>query len=187
MALQVRQVVGHTWTPEVAIVGVRQVVGHTWTPDPFPLPNVTGAGGLLALLNAEAIVPFTAAELTIGVPAPSTSVPNTNTSVAVTAGAGIAYIGSAPFYYNRVLLNRAFSNTNWLLSPVAANTTLSALLSQINSAYGVSLVADDIVDGPVAEGGYMFLPGSTVTLRSAVPLSQALVNTALSGFDAASA
>lgn len=163
----------------------------------------TGMDALLDLMNANAKVTFTYDTIVIGAVTydPMGTVQGRNTKVKITAkGQSLGYSGSNYLYYDRIPIERYYTDRTWKLS-IAAATTTRALVAQINSLYGGNLVATDIVDTAVpanatgirltaADQSYMFVPGSYVALGSdpgPIPgtLDDDIPNSMLNGFDIA--
>lgn len=163
-----------------ASVAVRQLIGHAWAEDTSkPLPNLAGQTALLNLINANSNRTFTLSQISLDVPAVATASPYGNTSVVVSALGPSNLSGAVTVFYNRQPISRALGGGGWPFSAISSATTISALLPQINTFFGTTLVAADIVDGAVAagassviitiaSGSYMFIPGSTMTLAGAV-------------------
>ena len=136
-----------------------------------------GMDALLDLMNANAKVTFTYDTITIGAVTydPMGTVQGKNTKVRITAkGNSLGYSGSNYLYYDRIPFERYHTDRTWKLS-IASDTTLHALIPQINTLYGGNLVATDVIDGPVLAGAtgvrltaadqsYMMIPGSYVAL-----------------------
>lgn len=192
----VRHMVGSIWSPDPITVQARHMVGSIWTADVQPLPAQSGVAAFLALLNnSTSKVTFTTSNLTVGQPQ-ATSLNNVNTVVKITALPASGFSGSMNIYYNRRKITDAVSSNSWLLGTIASNTTILALLSQINTAYGTNFDPTDIVDGPVQAGAtsikltvantsYVYIPGASVYLMNQTPLGTATPVTSLGGFDSA--
>lgn len=177
--VSVREVVAYSWERPKGTVGLRSVTGYAWRLNVAPLPlGKTGQLALLDLINEVTDVTFTIGTgtypLVFGALTADASVLNTNTALSLTCPS--KYSGSISVHYNRQLLTRAFPNaaTTPLFS-IPSATTIRALVPQINSTFGVHLVATDLVDGPVSAGAtqitiaaastsYMFTPASTQVL-----------------------
>jgi hypothetical protein len=185
--------VGSIWTQDPYIMSARHMVGSVFTKDAQALPTAKGSAAMLALINANVITPFTAANLTIGQPQASTQ-NNCNTVVQITAQPASGYSGSMNLYYNRRNIQDAVTSTSWLLGTISAATTVQALLSQINTAYGTNFDPTDVVNGTVNAGAtsimlvaastsYVFVPGTVVYLTNSVSLQLATPSTVLPGFN----
>lgn len=145
---------------------------------PFGSP---GQAAIIAALNKEQGTTLLARQLTFGVPTPTVNDALFNTSITLTSVVGQGYKGSFTVRYNRA--NAALSTVlNNVVLPgnrtfAAANT--HALIPLINTATGLVLTTDDIVNETIAPGtnsvllkgadtSYFFLPGSTVKVYSGV-------------------
>jgi hypothetical protein len=189
---KIRQAPVHVLMPVPGKGLIRQVAAHVLMPN-RKLPNAGGAQAILNLVNSEAKQVFTTSQISIGAPAASTAVPNTNTVIEVSALAGSGYSGEVNLYYSRINVANVFASTQFLLPAITSATTKSALIPAINTAYGTYLVPTDIVDGPVpagttsitltiAAGSYVYIPGTQVTLMNTKALTSAITTTALNGF-----
>lgn len=197
----IRNVRGYALTAPPTQTQVRNVRGYALTTvTKAPPAAQVGINAMLWLLNQNLSIttPFTLSQINIGTPSSySDPTGRSNAQVTVSAKTGSGYRGSMTAYYNRRPLDFVFnSNVPWLLGTISSDTTIRALIPQINSAYGVGLDATDVVDGPVpagstsilltaATGSYMFQPGSFLripqfALASVAPLTK------LAGFDSAS-
>lgn len=190
---RVRQVTGHLWIPEPAVGAVRQIVGHAWVRD-RPLPAKVGPSAIWDLLSSASVsgTALSSTQLTLGTVSVDSTKVGFNTRLTLTAKSGSGYAGSGSVRYSRRDINDAFASTVWALGTIASNTTISALLSSINSTYGTFLDPTDIVDGTVLAGAsalrltiastsYVFIPGTYVDI--ATPLGTAVPATNLMGFD----
>jgi hypothetical protein len=146
---------------------------------------------VLVLAGRAASMLVSDATVSMSGPVVATKYPDRNTSVTLTAKAGSGYKGSIELHYNRVPIANYFPNPEWLLPPVAAATTVHALLPAINAAYGVNIATSEVVDHPVlantttavlevVAGSYVFQEGSRFTF--ATPLSKAVATRQTKGF-----
>lgn len=157
-----------------------------------------GLTGLWALIQADAKQTILQAQLSVSAPVVDASKLNCNTYVTVAPLGALLqqYSGTTKLYYNRTDINNAFldgTNNTWKLGTLASATTIRALISQINTQYGLTLDPTDVVDGPVAAGAtklqlvadpnsYVFAPGTNVWLANTAALSSAIRQFNLPGF-----
>jgi hypothetical protein len=184
----IRQVTPGAWVKTEGLVpkvNVRNV-----TPIAFAskraVPTKASAAALLDLINSHLLSgSFTADQLSFATPVTDTSVDGLNTTVQVTATGTAPVSGSVTLRYARIAISRLFTVKSFELTPPASNTTISALLTQINAAYGTSFLAGDLVDGPVLAGAtsitlqpaannYILDSNSTVTLSGTQPVKALL-------------
>lgn len=188
----VRQAPAHVLMVKQGSGTLRQAMGHVLMPN-RKLPNAGGAQAILNLVNSEARQVFSYSQISISNPSVSNEVAGCDTVITIGALAGSGYIGTCNLYYSRIPVSRVFASTQFLLPAITAATTVSALLPQINTAYGTYLVASDIIDGPVAAGAtrininiastsYVYEPGGQVILMNTEALTAAIATTALNGF-----
>lgn len=189
--LQLRNVRGFALTAAPQQLNLRNVRGFVLSAA-SKAPPAAGIQAMLWLINQNAKQVFTLSQISIGSPAASSD-PRANSQVVVSALPGSGYGGSITLYYNRRTLASVFSNTAWLLPTISSDTTIKALIPQINSAYGVNLDPTDVVDAPVKAGAtsltlqaastsYVFQPGDALKLPT-VSLSSVVTITYLAGFD----
>lgn len=145
---------------------------------PFGSP---GQAAIIAAINKEQGASLLARQITFGAVTPTVNDALFNTSITLTSVVGQGYKGSFTVRYNRV--SAALSTVlNNLVLPgdqtfAVANT--HALIPLINTATGLTLVTDDIVNEAIAPGtnsvnlkaastSYFFLPDSTFKVYSGV-------------------
>jgi hypothetical protein len=195
---QMRQVSAFSLQQSSTSGSLRQV--SAFTLQKSAKPALTGGlAGLWPLIQADASITVNSSNLSVSAPVADSTQPNCNTYVTVAPIGALlnSYSGTYKLYYNRQDINIAFAGNNntWKLS-VPSATTVKALLSSINSAYGIALDPTDVVDGPVAAGAtqlqitiastsYVYLPGSTLWLMNSTPITTAITNTNLPGFASA--
>jgi hypothetical protein len=170
--------------PEPNILTLRNVQGYALVSD-IALPK--GVNGITALANlvlaqSKSIRP--ASQFTFGAPesyAGSETILH-NSRVNVTAGATSALSGSMYFYYSRVSLARIPANLTAIV--IGSATSTQGLIAAINTASGMVLTTDDIVDVPIAAGSVevtitaastsrFFIPGDTTQVGFTPTLASA--------------
>lgn len=141
---------------------------------------------------------ITATDFTIEDPVAITG--TKNTSVKATSSNTDVATGSQTFRYDRKTLSNAAYLFTAPINIGSGNTSVYALLAQINTLTGVVFEQRDFEDTAIIDGAtqvilkaastsYVFVPGSTLTilLHSATPsLSDLIVNSHLTGFTPAS-
>jgi hypothetical protein len=98
--------------------------------------------------NGSLLSPLTTEQVDIGGPVVLVGDDAGNTSVSLTAIAGSGYSDSVTVKYNRIEM----SSIPGALSTVFSrngSTTLSGLLTEINTRYGLQITQDDIVDATI--------------------------------------
>jgi len=197
-SVDVRDVGGFALVKTVDPIAVRMLKGYVLV-DQVKLPNFSLSGGttLLAAINKEKNVNFTAAQLVFGLPQPTADTTQYyNTTVLVTAKKASGYTGSYTFQYRRYALDVVFDGQTLDL-PTSVGSTVHATLDAINTKFGIKLETTDVVDGPIANGAVsitltvkstsvLYLPGSFVTLGQSdadVPFATIAPVTDLPGFE----
>lgn len=196
----VRKITGFALTTVPEPVTLRKVSGYALI-DVVKLPNfsLSGAVVLLAAINKEKNVNFTANQLTFGVPqVVADATQYFNTTILVTAKKVSNYSGSYTFQYRRFTLDVGF-NGQTLDLPAGMGSTIHASLGVINAKFGVKLETTDVVDGPVVNGAtsvtltvkdssILYIPDSKVTLGTPdtdIPFATVAPVTDALGFDPA--
>lgn len=152
---------------------------------------------LLDLINASNTTALPETAITLAAPTAAAEDPTgLITTVVATAATGSGYSGTQEFTYNRVDLGFMAVNEPDLVIETE-ETTIHALIPQLNATFGIQLTETDIVDGPVPELEPDVItqvvitatPGSLVWAKTVsldltkplVPLSTVLTVTALDG------
>jgi hypothetical protein len=199
VGVTLRDVQGYAFEQVQPAATLRNIQGYAFEKVQALLPlSKTGDLALYDLINNNRKVPtaFSSSNTTLGTPTALSS-PDANghnTSIALTAKAGTGYSGSTTFYYLRRPLTDAIpAGTSISLGTIASATNVWALLPTINTKYGLSLVQQDVVNTAVpagagaivltiADGSYLFVPGSQSVVGIQSVLSSAVAVTALPGF-----
>lgn len=156
-------------------LALRNVQGYALVADiPFP-KAVNGITALMNLVLAQSKITRPASHFTLGVPEAYSGSETVlhNSRVRVTATAAAALQGSMYFYYSRASLIRIPTDLTAIV--IGSATTVHALIPTINSASGMVLTTDDLVDGPIPAGAVeatitaaatsrFFLPGDTAQI-----------------------
>ena len=197
---ELRKVNGYVLATAVEPVMMRNIGGYILI-DQVKRPNlnISGNVGLLAAINKEKGVSFTADQLTFDSPLPVVGQPDiNNTTIKVNAKKASGYSGSYTFTYTRYDLADAF-NGQVLDLPGTVGTTIWGTLAAINAKYSLALDQTDVVDGPIAPGAKSILltalgssiyykSGTTVRLGAAdndIPFATIAPVTNALGFDPA--
>lgn len=143
---------------------------------PFGSP---GQAAIIAAINKEQGASLLARQVTFGAPTPTVNDSLFNTSLTLTSVVGQGYKGAFTVRYNRADASLSTVLNNVILPGAqtfgVANT--HDLIPLINTATGLALVADDIVNEAIPAGrnsvnlkgastSYFFLPGSTFKVYS---------------------
>lgn len=105
---------------------------------------------VVALINRENSASLTTSLVSLG--APTVIATDKNTSVVVSAVQGSGYKGTQTVTYNRLDLDDIVTTAGLEAKfPLGDATTISQLISEFNTLYGVNLSTDDFVDGPLPE------------------------------------
>lgn len=190
-----RDVRGYAFTSGLPAGQVRDVRGYAFSSvQSAPPKALTGPLALLGLINQNTVKTFVSADLSFGAPVAQTGGAQ-NTKVNVVANNSSGYAHNVDVFYNRIPIQNALPITpNTLPFSIPTDTTIVALLPQINTGYGVNLAASDIVDAPVKAGtpffnlvmsatGYLYSPGSQTVIGPLVDLATVTPQTFLNGFD----
>lgn len=167
----IRSLQGYALGVPPQTVGIRALNGYALVTI-NPLPKVTGKAALMTMILAAGKTVRPESHFSLGVPEVYND-PNAAYSarVPLTALPVSQLTGSMYFYYNRVPLNR-IGDLGSLT--IGSATTTHGLITAINTATGLALTTDDIVDTPITSGAttvtlvaastsYMFIPDSTLT------------------------
>lgn len=160
---------------EPAALGLRNIQGYALVSD-TPLPKgVTGKVGVVNLILTQSKIPRTADHFTLGVPEAYTGSETVlhNSRVLATATATSGLQGSMYFYYSRASLIRIPTDLTAIV--IGSATSVHGLIAAINSASGMVLTTDDLVDSPIIPGAVettitaaatsrFFLPGDTAQI-----------------------
>lgn len=150
-------------------LALRNVQGYVLVSDVALPKGVNGATGLANLILAQSKITRPASQFTIGAPAPYKGPESAlhNTRVQVTALAASQLQGSMYFYYSRVALNRIPTDLTAIV--IGSATSTLGLLSAINTASGMVLTAEDIVDEPIVAGSVEITMTATSTSKFFLP------------------
>lgn len=198
VGLTLRNIQGYAFEIVPPSVTLRSFQGYAFETALQAIPmSKTGDLSMYDLINNNRSVTttFSATNTTLGSPT-ALSQPDANghnTSVVLSAKPGFGYAGSITFYYKRRPISD-LSPASLSLGTIAADTSIHALLATINSKYGWSITAQDVVDAPVSAGAlgvilnaadasWLFIPGTQITVGQHTSLSAAVSNQALAGFD----
>lgn len=187
-----RNLKGYAITQAPPTGNVRNVKGYAITVATPALPTVTDATALYPLINAQTRggPTWSASNSTLGTPTADATVPGYNTKIRLTPAGSSGYGGYVDLWYHRRSIDD-LAPTPKALAAIPSNTTVRALLADVNSKYGWSLQATDVVDDPVAAGSayfaitaastsLVFRPGSVTTVGNVQPLANLTTN--LPGF-----
>lgn len=169
-------------SPEPAPLGLRAVHGYVLVADTLFPKGVTGIVALTNMVLRQSKINRAASQFTVGAPeaysGPETALHNSR--VLVTAEASSLLRGSMYFYYTRVPLVRIPIDLASIV--IGSATSTHGLISAINTASGMVLTTDDIVNTPITAGSVevtitvaatsrFFLPGDTAQVGFTPPLS----------------
>lgn len=102
---------------------------------------------LMEQINVENNTELLASDFTFSAPEVATILfSDANTKVKLTPKVTSLYYGSRDIFYKRMDISKILSNENVEIIPTPAQTLLSHLIPQINSAFGINLTADDYND-----------------------------------------
>jgi hypothetical protein len=180
-------------TTPAGVVNVANIQGYAVTYALPPLPKgVTGRQALLNLIAATAKPVRVPANFTAAAPDVLTGNANFNTQVVVGSTVGSGLRGSWTMFYNRVDLTRMFDDP--LSLTIGSEVKILDLLPKLVTASGMTINADDIVDGDIVSGSTsvtltaaatsrFFIPGSTFLVGRDIPnISTEFPNPVLNGF-----
>lgn len=167
--VSVQGITAYALYPEPNPLGMRDVRGYVLVSDVALPKGVNGTTGLANLILAQSKILRTASQFTIGVPEPYSGPESAlhNTRVQVTALAASQLQGSMYFYYSRVALNRIPTDLTAIV--IGSATSTLGLLSAINTASGMVLTAEDIVDEPIVAGSVEITMTATSTSKFFLP------------------
>lgn len=197
---ELRKVNGYVLATTVEPVMMRNIGGYILI-DQVKRPNlnISGNVGLLAAINKEKGVSFTASQLGFDSPLPVAGQSQTNnTTIKVNAKKASGYSGSYTFTYTRYDLAEAF-NGQVLDLPGVVGTTIWGTLAAINAKFSIKLDQTDVADGPITPGAtsllltalnssIYYIPGTAVRLGAVdndVPFATVAPITDALGFDPA--
>lgn len=189
-----RRVNGYVLATMPTTAQVRKVNGYALAQVGTPTWTLDGQSWLLKLFNNENGYSYTSSQLTFSNPQ-TRSDPRFNSQVDCTAGSSLSVSGTMQFYYQRWDINLALVGKSATTS-VSYSSTLVKSLAEINSKFGLALVAADVVDQAIPSGttqltleiastSLMYLPGTKVTLGAPTTLASNFPSTDLDGFDPA--
>ncbi len=122
-------------------------------------------------INQTANLRLSAFDFTLGSPsaAPLDPTYSFNTQISLTGNPLSGYNGTAVYYYNRLNIANILAAQTADLTFTSTTMSLSDLLPQLNTAYGMDLNVDDIID--VAIPGLTVNSQNVITSNSELPIS----------------
>lgn len=169
MAANIAHIQAYALYPEPNQLSLRNVQGYALVFDVALPKGVNGPTALTNLILAQSITARPASHFNIGVPEAYSGdqTPYHNSRVQVTAAAASLLQGSMYFYYTRVGLAKIPTDLT-AISPASAATT-QALIPAINTASGMTLTTQDIVDEPIPAGAVEVTITAAATSRFFIP------------------
>lgn len=183
---QVRDINPYAYVQQQPTGGVRNLTVYLWEVVGAPLPNIGSLPALLVLINQVTSVQFAVTDLNFGAATADSSVAGTDTSV-VLSPTSTDYSGTMTVHYNRGAVNRLINAGVSVSLPLVAGTHVNDILSYLNAALNLNLVAGDLNNDALtglsqtsltltsANTSYMLEPATTVTIN-VTPATAMLLN-----------
>lgn len=175
----------------------RKVLTSVLMDDPARVPNwnIKGIDWVKGLLVKDFGQQWLNTDLVFSDPQVLAGQFNSNVKLTVPKGSKLPYSGSMRMRYNRWSIAKPFE-TRSAKDLTSFGSSVVNSLAAINAAFGLALVAEDVVDAPIsagttqitltiASGSFMFIPGTSVVLGGAATLASNMTSLDLDGFDPA--
>lgn len=173
MSSKIRQAPVYVMYEDPVKYKIRQVPVYLMVTEPSAVPkSIPGATAIFNLVNEATDLNLKTTDVSIGPPEVTTEY-GCNTKILLTALETNTFnmVGSFYMYYNRALMSRIDLLASYRLA--SGDSSTATALARINSASGMALTMNDLVNNQVvgstlklepSASNYFFEPGTFITL-----------------------